>query len=178
MNRLHRWYCRTAHWNRTLAVVVPWALSGVDLGDHVLELGPGPGGVTPWLRSRSARVTTLDPDPRAAHGVRGDATRLPFASGTFSAVVALTMLHHVRTAELQDQLFRESRRVLRPGGVFAGIDVRASRALRLFHLGDAWMPLAPDTLASRLTRAGLEHAIVETQPRYVRFAAVRPLPLS
>jgi SAM-dependent methyltransferase len=47
---------------------------------------------------------------------------MPFADGSFTGVVAFTMLHHVSTMAAQDSLFSEARRVLRPGGVFAGFD--------------------------------------------------------
>ena len=47
---------------------------------------------------------------------------MPFADATFSAVVCLTMLHHLPDPELQDRLFAEVHRVLGPGGVFCGSD--------------------------------------------------------
>src|SRR6516165_7436715 len=51
MNRLHRWYCRSSRWKRTLDNnILPWALSGIQLGEQVLEVGPGPGLTTDWLR--------------------------------------------------------------------------------------------------------------------------------
>jgi SAM-dependent methyltransferase len=186
MNAFHRWYCRSAHWNRALARLIPWALADLRLGDHVLELGPGPGGVTPWLAAQSGRITTIDLDARVAaptpsqmsvRALRGDATALPFAPGTFSAVVAFTMLHHVPTEPLQDQLFAEAVRTLRPGGIFAALDVRPSVALRVVHLGDTWMPIALDTLAARLGRAGLRDVVIGTRSGYFRCAAVRALPL-
>ena len=54
---------------------------------------------------------------RASTLTRGDATRLPFADGSFDVVAFSSVLHHLpdRPAAL-----REARRVLRPGGwVFA-----------------------------------------------------------
>lgn len=184
MNAFHRWYCRSPHWNRALTRLMPWALANLRLGDHVLELGPGPGGVTPWLAAQSARVTTIDLDARVAasgasapsvRAVRGDAAALPFAPGTFSAVVAFTMLHHVPTVTLQERLFAEAVRTLRPGGIFAALDVRPSAVLRLVHLGDTWMPIALDTLAARLAHAGLQDVVIETRPGYFRCVAVRAL---
>jgi SAM-dependent methyltransferase len=184
MNAFHRWYCRSSHWNRALADLVPWALDGLRLGDHVLELGAGPGGATRWLAGRTARVTTIDLEPSfpmvrgpmAIHTVRGDATILPFRSSTFSAAVACTMLHHVPSVTLQQQLFAEVARTLRPGGIFAALDVQGSTALRLIHVGDTWMPIAAATLPARLASAGLDHAVVATRGRYFRCAAVRALP--
>ena len=45
--------------------------------------------------------------------VRGDATALEFPDGRFSGAASFTMLHHVPTADLQDQLFA-LRRMPRP----------------------------------------------------------------
>jgi hypothetical protein len=44
------------------------------------------------------------------------------------------MLHHVPSAALQDRLLAEARRVLRPGGVFAGFDGVASWLFRVIHI--------------------------------------------
>lgn len=182
MNRLHHWYCRSAHWRSTLEQLLPWALAGVPVGDHLLELGSGPGLVTPMLAARTTRVTAIDTDPtavaallrRTAGGVgivRGDATGLPFAAGTFSAVVAFTMLHHIPTAALQQQLFREVSRTLRPGGVFVGMDARFSLGLWLFHLGDTFAPLAPDTTGPCLAAAGFRDIAIDVRKGYFRFCA-------
>ena len=54
--------------------------------------------------------------------VTGDGTDTGMPADEFSSVVSFTMLHHVPTAALQDRLFAEAFRVLRPGGVFAGSD--------------------------------------------------------
>jgi 16S rRNA A1518/A1519 N6-dimethyltransferase RsmA/KsgA/DIM1 with predicted DNA glycosylase/AP lyase activity len=40
--------------------VIPWLLSGAELGEHVLELGAGPGAATEELRKRAGRVTSLE----------------------------------------------------------------------------------------------------------------------
>src|SRR5689334_5481452 len=123
MNRLHNLYCRSAHWRSTLEHLVRWAVADVELGEHVLELGPGNRPVMPLLNSRTRRVTAIENDALAiavlrhqpALGlVRGDAIDLPFATSSFSAVVAFTMPHHIPTAALQQRLFREVLRTLRP----------------------------------------------------------------
>ena len=86
------------------------------------------------LRRQAARVTAVELDltlagPLAARlagsnvtVVAGDATRLPFRAGRFSAAACLTMLHHIPSPELQDAALAELARVLRPGGVLAGSD--------------------------------------------------------
>jgi len=36
MNLLHRWYCSSGHWTRIVdGKLLPWVLSGVDLGENV-----------------------------------------------------------------------------------------------------------------------------------------------
>jgi hypothetical protein len=40
---IHRWLCRSARWQRMLEqTVLPWALNEVEMGQDVLEVGPGP----------------------------------------------------------------------------------------------------------------------------------------
>src|ERR1700687_3698161 len=142
---------------RVRGELLPWALQGVELGDEVLEIGPGPGVTTDLLRGRTRRLTALEMDAAAAaalqkrlagrsgRAVRGDGAAMPFADGSFSGVVAFTMLHHVPSAMLQDRLLAEARRVLRPGGVFAGFDGVGSFLFRLIHLGDTYTPVDPGT---------------------------------
>jgi ubiquinone/menaquinone biosynthesis C-methylase UbiE len=43
--------------------------------------------------------------------VRGDGAALPFRDGSFDAVVVLTMLHHVPSARLQDEVLGEAGRL-------------------------------------------------------------------
>jgi ribosomal RNA adenine dimethylase len=42
------------------------SLNELNLGGHVLELGPGPGVTTDLLRQRTARLTAVEIDPRLA----------------------------------------------------------------------------------------------------------------
>jgi len=106
--------------------------------------------------------------------VDGDATNMPFDDAEFTSAVSLTMLHHVPTPLLQDQLFREVHRVLRPGAVFVGMDVVDTWSLRLMHWGDTLVPVDPAQLEARLRRAGFEDVSVETEKRAFRFSARRP----
>jgi SAM-dependent methyltransferase len=186
MNRLHRWYCRSSAWRETVSTaLLPWVLRGIDLGDDVLEVGPGPGITTDVLRSRTSRLTCVEIDvglagalARRLRGtnvavVHGDATRLPFPDGRFSAVVSCTMLHHVPSPALQDRLLAEGRRVLRPGGILVGSDSRTSTVFRLFHLFDTLVPVDPQRLPARLAAAGYAEVRVDVERRAFRFRARR-----
>jgi SAM-dependent methyltransferase len=165
--------------------LLPWALKGVNLGDHVLELGPGPGVTTDLLRQRTARLTAVEIDPRLAASlrehtkggnvevVRADVTAMPFPDGSFSAVLSFTMLHHVPSVTLQDRLLAQAWRVLRPGGVFAGTDSTSSPLMRLAHLEDTMVPVDPGTFGQRLEAAGFHEVAVERGRGEFRFRAVR-----
>lgn len=144
MNRFHRWYCGTGLWAREISRVASWALQDCRLGPDALEIGPGRGHTTGFLRRRVDHLTAVEIDPVLADGVRSrfasaanvevvtaDATNLPFEDQRFSGAVCFTMLHHVPSAELQDRLISEVHRVLRPGGVFAGSD--STSTVRSLH---------------------------------------------
>src|SRR5262245_207989 len=67
VNWCHRHGCRSGRWRRCLERdVVPWALEGVELGEDVLEVGPGPGLTTDLLRGRTKRLTALELEANAA----------------------------------------------------------------------------------------------------------------
>lgn len=166
--------------------VLPWSLNGVDLSGDVLELGPGPGLTTDWLRSRCGHLTCLELDSELAQSLRqrlgegnvavqfGDATAMPFRDETFSAVLSFTMLHHVPSSGLQDRLFAEASRVLKPGGIFVGSDSTWSVRMWLYHIADTLVPLDPKRLPERLRTAGFEDVAVEISGGRFRFRGRRP----
>jgi ubiquinone/menaquinone biosynthesis C-methylase UbiE len=185
MNLIHRWLCSSALWRRVLdREILPWVLEGVSLGESLLELGPGPGLTTRLLQTLAPRLTAVELDFRLASRLaarlrntnaailQGDATALPFADSTFTSVAALTMLHHLPRPELQDRMFGEVYRVLRPGGTFAGTDGLNSRAMRLLHLADTLTPVDPAALPARLEAAGFREIAVDVRPGRFRFRAV------
>jgi SAM-dependent methyltransferase len=79
---------------------------------------------------------------------------MPFEDGRFTGAVSFTMLHHVPTADLQDRLFAEVARVLRPGAVFVASDSVASDELAALHVDDTYNPVDPDDVEARLRVAG------------------------
>lgn len=141
------------------------------LGEDALEIGPGPGLTTDLLRGRLTALTALELDSvlatelaarlgDAVDVIEGDATDMPFESGRFSAVLSFTMLHHVPTAEMQDRVFAEVQRVLRPGGLFVANDSVASKELADLHDGDVYNPVDPISVEHRLRKAGFERIAV------------------
>jgi ubiquinone/menaquinone biosynthesis C-methylase UbiE len=186
MNRLHRWICRSAFWKKFLQnEILPWALKDVDLGQNLLEVGPGPGLTTDFLRSRFDRITALEVDPALADllkrrmsgtnvtVIQGDASAMPFEDATFSGAVAFTMLHHVPSPTLQDRLLSEVYRVLKPGGVFVGTDSIWSPGLWLIHIGDTLVPVDPRPFKLRLESAGFTDVQIELERKRFRFSARR-----
>ena len=118
------------------------------------ESRKGPGRADHRLLPRQGpRLTAVEIDERLAsalaermsgsnvEGVHGDGTRLPFDAAQFSAATLFTMLHHVPSAELQDKLLAEVRRVVRPGGLVVGTDGMATPARRELHEGDDYLPI-------------------------------------
>ncbi len=154
---------------------IPQALGDADLGDALLEIGPGPGKTTDVFRTRVDRVTAVELDGDLATALaerlagtnvdvrQGDATQLPFPDDSFTSAASFIMLHHVPTAELQDAIFTEVARVLRPGGVFVASDSLASERLHDLHDGDVYNPVDPATLAARLTAAGFATTDVDVR---------------
>jgi ubiquinone/menaquinone biosynthesis C-methylase UbiE len=186
MNTVHRWYCRSDHWRRTVrGRLAPWVLDGVSFGEHALEIGPGPGLVTDVLRDRVPRLTVVEIDPKLASAletrlagsnvtvVQGDATRMPFPAASFDGAVSCTMLHHVPSPALQDRLLAEVARVLRPGAWFGGSDSMSSTLFRLVHLRDTLVPVCPDGLPARLEAAGFTDVRVRRHGNAFRFRARR-----
>ena len=188
MNRIHGVVCSSGWWARAVErELLPWALADVDLGEDVLEIGPGFGATSRVLAARPGALTVLELEPRYCESLRrtlpddvdvvqGDATAMPFADDRFSAVVCFTMLHHLPSPSAQDRLLAEAARVLLPGGVFAGTDSLGTGLLfRVLHVGDTLVPVAPDDLPARLGAAGLERSEVKRGGRSFRFFARKPL---
>ena len=165
---------------------MPPAMEGLELGDDVLEVGPGFGPATEVLSARAGRLTALEIDPGLAGSLRerfggraqivdGDATAMPFADESFSAAVCFTMLHHVPSSAEQNRVFAEVRRVLRPGSPFAGTDSRGRGiGWKLLHVGDVKVVIYPEDLDRRLSAAGFEGVEVHADLDSYRFRAYRP----
>jgi len=167
MNKAHE-MCGSDEWRKAMReVILPWALNGTDLGDDVLEVGPGYGATTDVLSQAVPRLTSVEIDDELAamltdrfadvpsvEIVNGDATSLPFTDNRFSGAACFTMLHHVPTIALQDRLFAEVARVLRPGAPLVASDSLGSEELKAHHEDDTYNPVDPDTLPDRLAAAG------------------------
>jgi SAM-dependent methyltransferase len=108
------------------------ALTGLGLGDRVLEIGPGTGQATVPLAERGLAVTGVEPGPALAEIARRRLAAFPHArietssfeawgpaGVAFDAVVAFNSLHWIDP----DLRYRRPAQLLRQGGhvVVAGI---------------------------------------------------------
>ena len=148
----------------------------------VLEIGCGDGRFAYWNRDR-AHIVGLDTVPlfsaqarQSVDLIQGDARRLPFTDGTFTAAYSIDVFEHLDLAGLTATL-AEARRVLAPGGLFfvftnsrepsffepvINAQRRLSRALRQRGIGD----FAADDL-----RKGDHVKALATYEDFVRLAA-------
>jgi SAM-dependent methyltransferase len=171
------WRARALHYLgiRACLRAIPWV-------SRVLDLGAGNG----WMARRLARrfqVTALDADAGpAALGalgaspvlrVRGELGALPFAGGSFDAVVAAASLHYAPDVA---ETLREVARVLVPRGVLLLADSPVyadaiARARAAQRTAAYYASLGEPQLAARyggLTRAELEG------PGLFRFVTLAP----
>lgn len=186
MNLAHRRICSSDRWAQQVEdELLPWALADVDLGDNTLEIGPGYGAILKVLVDKTPKLTSVEIDTPIAQRLQrlyGDRARIINGDGTntglpddeFGSVVSFTMLHHIPTAELQDRLFAEAFRVLRPGSVFAGSDSVTSLRFRILHFRDTCNTVSPRTLPDRLRAAGFGDVDVEVRGGRLRWRAVKP----
>lgn len=200
MNRLENWFCASSFWRSvTRKQLLPWLLAETELGHRVLEIGAGAGAATEELRKQAVSVTSLEYSRELvkklvqrgsgierdsgsggslgkAQGkehvvLQGDATALPFRKQTFSAVIAVLMLHHLPSQEAQDRAFVEVFRVLKPGGVLLAVEIENSWLNRFIHIRSTFVPVAPEEVAKRLGAAGFSGVMIEFRSGAFRIRA-------
>ncbi len=106
----------------------PLVIEAAEIGSEsqVLEIGSGPGHVADQMAKAGAIVTGVDFSSDMVEVAQrsypeitfqqADAEQLPFEAGSFDAVVANFVVHHLARPEL---VVAEVNRVLKPGGRFA-----------------------------------------------------------
>jgi SAM-dependent methyltransferase len=182
VNQTHLQFLASPDWARTLETeLLPWVEAAGDLGDDVLEIGPGPGLTTDLLRKRVPRLTAVEVDPSLGKPLKerlagtnveiivADATHTGLSDDRFSATACFSVLHHMASAEHQDHLFAEIHRVLRPGGIFVGQESLDLDMIRAGHADDTFNPVSPESLAERLTSVGFGLTTTDVAGFHYRF---------
>jgi SAM-dependent methyltransferase len=184
MNSRHLEMLASPMWREMLERdTLPWVRSVADLGDDVLEVGPGPGLTTDLLRARAAHLTAVEVDPVLAQSlaerlegtnvdvIHGSAAELDFADGRFSGAACFAVLHHVDSVEVQDRIFAELFRVLRPGSALVGSEGYDNEGTRQGHVDDVFTPLDPELLPARLASVGFAGVEINHGEYDFRFCA-------
>jgi len=172
-----RWWSDDIRWVRTLKNLVPGRLSWFDrqidwAGLEVLDLGCAGGFMAEALAARGAKVTGIDPASEAIEAARAHARdggvqiaydvgvgeALPYAAGSFDAIVCVDVLEHVSDLT---QVLAEAVRVLRPGGLFLFDTINRNPLARL-----ATITVAEDIL--RLLPRGTHDPALFITPRELR----------
>jgi len=160
-------------------------LGTLPAGSRVLDLGCDEGSFPAGLTK--AAVVRLDrdrPRERDAAFVQGDAGQLPFANGSFAAVISNHSLEHF--VDLEAAL-REIGRVIRPGGaLFVAVPDASTVTDKIYRwLGRGGGHVNAFTSAEEVARVverttGLRHAATRTLWSSLSFlnrkGAPRPLP--
>jgi SAM-dependent methyltransferase len=189
MNKRHLEMLASPMWREMLERdTLPWVRSVTDLGDDVLEVGPGPGMTTDLLRERAAHLTAVEVDPVLAqqlgvrlHGtnvevIHGSAAETGFPDDRFTGAACFAVLHHVESVELQDQIFAELFRMLAPGASLVGSEGYDNEGTRQGHVDDVFVPLDPLLLPDRLAAAGFGVVEINHGSYDFRFCATKPAP--
>jgi SAM-dependent methyltransferase len=143
--------------------------AGVTRGDHVVDVGCGPGTAVRAAARRGATVTGVDPAPVMLALARrltrrggpitwadGVAERLPVGDGAATVVWSLATVHH--WSDLEGGL-AEARRVLAPGGRFLAIERRTRPGARGLA-SHGWTDAQADAFADLCRGTGFVDVLV------------------
>jgi ubiquinone/menaquinone biosynthesis C-methylase UbiE len=188
MNQTHLQFLASPEWAQMVeSELLPWIEAVGDLGDDVLEIGPGPGVTTDLIRKKVPKVTAVEIDPSLGEPLRqrlagtnvevivADASEVGLPANRFSSAAAFSVLHHMPSPGDQDRLFAELHRVLRPGGIFVGQESLDLEAIQLGHADDTFTPVNPEELSSRLASVGFGETETDVLGFHFRFVSRKPI---
>jgi hypothetical protein len=136
----------------------------VDAGARFLEPFAGTGGLVIEARKAGFAVASLDIDPKIRHGLRrlnpshtlGDAARLPFASGVFTAIAAEPPYSDA-AFDMLCRALAEFQRVLAPNGRLALLVPRPQEPLLAKRAAQLGLRLF---LSAPINRKGTEVSVL------------------
>jgi ubiquinone/menaquinone biosynthesis C-methylase UbiE len=144
-------------------------LTGIGPGDHVVDVGCGPGVAVRRAAASAASVVGIDPAPVMLRAARvltrnrsssemrymeGAAEALPLADDSATVLWSLATVHHWQDL---DAGLDEARRVLCPSGRLLAIERRVAPGAR-GHASHGWTDDQARTFAERCCAAGFADA--------------------
>ncbi|NCN09492.1 MAG: metalloregulator ArsR/SmtB family transcription factor [Leptospira sp.] len=135
--------------------------------DLVLDLGCGPGGLIPYLLSKSNKILGLDSSSKMVEVAKKEfqgnprvdiqqahLEQIPVSDGSSDSVVASMVLHHVSHPP---KILEEINRALKLGGTFCLVDlVKHNQEFMREKYADLWMGFEPELIQSWLRSYGFE----------------------
>lgn len=150
--------------------------AGLEPGQRVLEIGCGTGTMAAAIKRMHPAIDLagVDPDPRALARATSKARRenlriefklgyageLPYEAVSFDRVFSAFMFHHL-PADEKSRMFREARRVLKPGGELHMLDFEGPEdgnrglAARLLHRNERLEDNSKARVLAFMNQAGL-----------------------
>ncbi len=162
---------RSLHFPNEAIEAVLLDLAGNGPFDHMIDIGTGTGRMLTLFAPRARRADGLDLSHRMltvaranldaagitnAHVRQGDASALPYETGSADLVIVHQVLHFIDAPE---RVLAEAARVLAPDGRLLIVDFapHALEFLREAH-GHRWLGIRHETLGEWASVAGLELA--------------------
>lgn len=152
----------------------------VPLGGRVCDLGCGPGHVAEYLRGLGLDAVGVDLSPEMVAEARrryplveyrvGDMAGLEFSDDALGGITAFYSIIHIERDALQD-VFREMRRVVRPGGLVLVSFHRGRGFLREENVLDKPVSFRctlfePDEVSSVMQKTGFTVRSVDVRKPY------------
>lgn len=188
MNANHS-LCATQAWSEHMRdEVITYMAPHVDLGESMLEIGPGPGASTEWLRHDVKRLVPVELEsrrrPASFGGTRGRTSRWwlgtppgpsiqrgPSTRSAASRCFIMWRPPGFRTPSSP----RPALGALRTSGVLVASDSLPSDGLHGFHVDDTCNPIDPGSLIARLQAIGFDRITIVVAD-ILKFIAHKPVP--